>query len=49
MAVKHLPTGIVHSGTKGRKTGCGYYTTENSSHWMNTTSKITCEKNGCKN
>lgn len=49
MAVKHIPTGIVHSGTKGGNTGCGFNTKENSSHWSNTSSKITCDKNGCKN
>jgi len=49
MAVKHIPTGIVHSGTKGGNTGCGFNTKENSSHWASTSSKITCDKNGCKN
>lgn len=49
MAVKHIPTGVVHSGTKGGKTGCGTNTNENLSHWVNTSSKITCDKNGCKN
>lgn len=48
MAVKHIPTGIVHSGTKGGTTGCGTNTNENSSHWENTSSGINCEKNGCK-
>ncbi|MYL44501.1 hypothetical protein GLV94_02485 [Virgibacillus halodenitrificans] len=49
MAVKHTPTGIVHSGTKGGSTGCGFNTKESSGHWVNTSSKITCDKNGCKN
>lgn len=49
MAVKHLPTGIVHSGTKGGTTGCGANTKEKSDHWINTSSKINCDKNGCKN
>nr|WP_321237550.1 hypothetical protein [uncultured Psychroserpens sp.] len=49
MAVKHTPTGIVHSGSKGGDTGCGFDTTEHSSHWINTSTKITCDKNGCKN
>ncbi|WP_175618876.1 hypothetical protein [Virgibacillus halodenitrificans] len=49
MTVKHIPTGIVHSGTKGGSTGCGFNTKESSSHWVNTSSKITCDKNGCKN
>jgi len=38
-----------HSGTKGGTTGCGFNTKEKSSHWINTSSKITCDKNGCKN
>lgn len=49
MAVKHIPTGIVHNGTRGGDTGCGFNTKELPSHWENTSSKITCEKNGCKN
>lgn len=49
MAVKHTPTGVVHSGQKGGKTGCGDNTNDNPSHWVNTLSKVTCKKNGCKN
>lgn len=49
MAVKHIPTGEVHSGTKGGKTGCGFDTKENPDHWVNTSTAITCAKNGCKN
>ncbi|SFO14824.1 hypothetical protein SAMN04488695_1213 [Proteiniclasticum ruminis] len=49
MAVKHTPTGIIHSGSKGGKTGCGTNTKENPSHWVETHQRITCEKNGCKN
>lgn len=49
MAVKHTENGIVHKGRKGGKTGCGTDTTEKPSHWVNTNSKITCSKNGCKN
>lgn len=49
MAVKHTPTGIVHSGVKGGKTGCGDNTKDHPSHWENTTSPVTCKKNGCKN
>jgi len=49
MAVKHTPTGIVHSGAKGGRTGCGYNTRENPSHWVSTHERITCDKNGCKN
>jgi hypothetical protein len=36
MAVKHVPTGEVHSGTKGGYTGCGFDTRVNPSHWVNT-------------
>lgn len=49
MAVKHTPTNEVHSGTKGGTTGCGFDTTVNADHWVNTSSRITCDKNGCKN
>ncbi|WP_419213639.1 hypothetical protein ACNR9Q_05630 [Maribacter sp. X9] len=49
MAVKHTPTNEVHKGTKGGTTGCGFDTTEHSSHWINTSERITCAKNGCKN
>ncbi|WP_282032235.1 hypothetical protein [Winogradskyella eximia] len=49
MAVKHTPTGVIHSGQKGANTGCGTDTKDHSSHWVNTNAKITCNKNGCKN
>lgn len=49
MAVKHTPTGIVHQGKKGGKTGCGTKTSEHPDHWVNSNSKIICDKNGCKN
>jgi len=49
MAVKHIPTNIVHSGNKGGTTGCRVNTREKPSHWENSHSKITCNKNGCKN
>lgn len=49
MAVKHIPTGEVHSGSKGGTTGCGVDTRKNPSHWVNSHNKITCRKNGCKN
>lgn len=49
MAVKHIPTGEVHKGYKGGTTGCGTDTTYHASHWQNSTEKITCAKNGCKN
>lgn len=49
MAVKHTPTNVVHHGIKGKTTGCGFDTTEHSNHWVNTSLKITCAKNGCKN
>lgn len=49
MAIKHTPTGIVHKGSKGGKTGCGFDTKDNSSHWVDTHDRITCDKDGCKN
>lgn len=49
MAVKHIPTNIVHSGTKGGRTGCGFDTKEKQDHWVHSHSKINCDKNGCKN
>ena len=49
MAVKHVPTRIVHSGTKGGTTGCGFDTRVNPTHWVSTNQRITCDKNGCKN
>ena len=52
MPVRHNnPNGgnIVHKGSKGGNTGCGIDTTKNSSHWENTSSAITCNKDGCKN
>ena len=48
MAVKHIPTGEVHSGSKGETTGCGTNTNVHPDHWANTSQSITCEKNGCK-
>ena len=47
MAVKHIPTGVIHRGQKGSKTGCGSDTTEHPSHWVNSTASVTCTKNGC--
>jgi hypothetical protein len=49
MAVKHQPTNIVHKGQKGGMTGCGFDTNEKASHWVNTSSRINCDKNGCSN
>ncbi len=49
MAVKHTPTNEVHKGYKGGTTGCGFDTKENPSHWVSTTERITCAKNGCSN
>ena len=49
MAVKHVPTKVVHSGTKGGTTGCGFNTRDNPTHWVSTHERITCDKNGCKN
>lgn len=48
MAVKHNPTSVVNSETKGSKTGCGVNTNESPSHWLDSHQKITCERNGCK-
>ncbi len=49
MAVKHKPTGVVHKGNKGDKTGCGADTQKNDDHWALSLQQITCCKNGCKN
>jgi hypothetical protein len=49
MAVKHKPTGVAHQGTKGGNTGCGVDTKKNSDHWVSSSERITCDKNGCKN
>ncbi len=49
MAVKHTPTGEVHQGSKGGTTGCGVDTNKHPDHWVNSSDKITCDKNGCKN
>jgi len=48
MAVKHIPTGIVHQEKKGGTTGCGVDTNKNNDHWVDSQQKITCDKNGCK-
>lgn len=47
MAVKHIPTEIVHKGSKGGITGCGQNTNTLSSHWQNTVERVNCKKNGC--
>lgn len=49
MAVKHIPTSIVHKGRKGGITGCGTNTNVKRNHWVGTSSKVNCDKNGCKN
>lgn len=49
MAVKHTPTGIIHQGTKGGRTGCGVDTKKHLDHWATSHQRITCDKNGCKN
>ena len=49
MAVKHVPTGKIHEGKKGGKTGCGTNTNTHLDHWVNTSNSITCNKDGCKN
>ncbi len=48
MAVKNTESEEIHIGYKGGTTGCGFDTTENPNHWINTTKKITCDKDGCK-
>ena len=48
MAVRHIPTDIVHRGWKGGTTECGKDTTVKSDHWENTTKPISCQANGCK-
>ena len=48
MAVEHKPTKVVHRGTKGGKTGCGFDTTEHKTHWENTYKSINCDRNGYK-
>ncbi|WP_187248590.1 hypothetical protein [Mesonia sp. K4-1] len=47
MAVEQTPTGIVHQGTKGGTTGCGTDTKNEAIHWINTSKKVSCDKNGC--
>lgn len=49
MAVKHTPTNVVHSGSKGSSTGCGTDTNEQRSHWINSGSKITCNEDVSRN
>ena len=48
MAVKHIPTGVVHQEKKDGTTGCGVDTKKHSDHWADAHQKITCDKNGCK-
>ena len=43
MAVKHVPTSEVHSGTKGGTAGCGFDTKVNPTLGIDHT-KITCDK-----
>ncbi len=33
----------------GGKTGCGFDTKDNPNHWVSSSERITCDKNGCKN
>jgi len=49
MPVKNIKSGEVHVGTKGGTTGCGEKTYEHPDHWVSSSEKITCDKNGCKN
>lgn len=46
MAVKHIPTQEVHVGSKGVTTGCGTDTNKLSTHWQNTSERVS-RKNGC--
>lgn len=48
--IKNIITGEVHA-LEGTKTGCGFDTKENPENWeyVSDNSKITCDKNGCKN
>ncbi|NQZ26365.1 MAG: hypothetical protein HRT55_08620 [Colwellia sp.] len=48
MAVKHIPTDVVHQEKKGGTTGCGIDTTRNNDQWIDSQQKVTCDKNGCK-
>lgn len=49
MAVKHTLTGVVHKGSQGGTIGCGIDTKKHPSHWLQSSEKITCDKNGCRN
>lgn len=49
MAVKHTSINEVHSGSNDGRTGCGFNTNDHPDHWVTSSQKITCEKNGCKN
>ena len=49
MAVKHVRTGEVHRGTKEALPGCGFDTKAQPDHWVGTTERLTCAKNGCEN
>lgn len=44
--VKHKPSGVVHSGTKGGTTKCGVDTKVHAEHWAATNAQVTC--NNCK-
>lgn len=49
MTVKNIETREVHKGQRGGKTGCGVDTRKNPDHWVTTSERITCDKDGCKN
>ena len=49
ISVKHEPTKEAHRGIKGGKTECGFNTQGDPEHWLVSSEKITCAKNGCKN
>ncbi|WP_196892125.1 hypothetical protein [Aureivirga marina] len=43
MAVIHIPTQVVHGGSKRAGTKCGRDTKYKSEHWKDTNRKITCK------
>jgi hypothetical protein len=47
--VIHIPTGVVHKGTKDGVTACGIDTKNNPEHWASLSEEFTCNSNGCKN
>ena len=41
--------GKVHIKKDSKYTGCGAIHNDNPKDWVETSEKVTCEKNGCKN